>query len=683
MLKSSLKHIKTKSFFTPVVLAAVAVIIGISCFTQYNNFFRAHMVSGEEAVTTIEIQPDSVLGNVNPLLFGGAIVHSKPDPSSFNSYSDTGAGVWDSEKKIPVPQMVTLAKNIGTTVLRWGNGSTIHVIDWKKNIGPIYDSGGTQIRQKFGLPEFLEFSTAVGATPIVEVSDYMGDAADAANLVQYLNGPIDSGHPWAQKRAADGHPDPWNVIYFEYGNETYAPAQAPDGKSPITKEQYAQNYFSYQAAMKAVDSRVQLGAVCGFHVTAWSSALLSAEKSRGIRIDFLVNHMYLPTYNTSKDPTLPVLDLPSLFGPSMAAGSEAQYELDRMNSLSKQITGRYIPIAITEFNGGFIQPSGDKPMYRHTLGNALVNADLFQTIMQPKNNVFLASFWQYANSYFGQVNSSSGSFVKRPQYYPFEFYYNHFGNTLVNVSVNGPNYTVKDALLYNRQYTITYLSVNASKNSDGSKLYLMITNKNLDNAMTANINLGSFNAGNANIYTLSGPTIDAVNEKVANNVTAIETSKEINATSFSYEFAPHSLTAIEINRFSASPSDTSPTTDSSTTNSPTTNATTSTTGDPTATTSLSSMVDPSNPTSLTNGQSASSKKIFYIAIPAGVLTLGGISYGYIWFRKRRRLSNLKFDLPSPVPTKPIPIPNSFEPVVIQPTIQQNATNTISQTTNLM
>jgi len=40
----------------------------------------------------------------------------------------------------------------------------------------------------------------------------------------------------------------------------------------------------------------------------------------------------------------------------------------------KQTSGKSVGLAITEFNGGFIQ---EKPVpYRHSLGNALVNADL-------------------------------------------------------------------------------------------------------------------------------------------------------------------------------------------------------------------------------------------------------------------------------------------------------------------
>ena len=39
----------------------------------------------------------------------------------------------------------------------------------------------------------------------------------AANLVEYCNG--DARTPWGAKRAANGHPAPYGVKYWQIGNE--------------------------------------------------------------------------------------------------------------------------------------------------------------------------------------------------------------------------------------------------------------------------------------------------------------------------------------------------------------------------------------------------------------------------------------------------------------------------------
>lgn len=50
-----------------------------------------------------------------------------------------------------------------------------------------------------------------------------GDADDAADLIEYLNAKVGSnpngGTAWAEVRAANGHEAPYNVRYFEIGNE--------------------------------------------------------------------------------------------------------------------------------------------------------------------------------------------------------------------------------------------------------------------------------------------------------------------------------------------------------------------------------------------------------------------------------------------------------------------------------
>ena len=50
-----------------------------------------------------------------------------------------------------------------------------------------------------------------------------GNAQDAADLIEYLNAQVgtnpNGGIDWAKVRADNGHPQPYNVRYFEIGNE--------------------------------------------------------------------------------------------------------------------------------------------------------------------------------------------------------------------------------------------------------------------------------------------------------------------------------------------------------------------------------------------------------------------------------------------------------------------------------
>jgi alpha-L-arabinofuranosidase len=94
---------------------------------------------------------------------------------------------------------------------------------------------------------------------------------------------------------------------------------------------------------------------------------------------------------------------------------------------------------------------------------------------------------------------------------------------------------------------IPYLSVNASKNADGSMVYLMVINKNMDSPMTSTIDLKDFApAAKGNAWVLNGPSVDATNEKKHDNVKVTHKTFEITGSPFEFIFEPHSLTAIEI-----------------------------------------------------------------------------------------------------------------------------------------
>ena len=80
------------------------------------------------------------------------------------------------------------------------------------------------IAPNFGLGEIGTFAQEYGSEIIYVYGFGRGSAQDAADLVEYLNAPVkwnnaNGGVDWAQVRASYGHPKPYNVRYFEIGNE--------------------------------------------------------------------------------------------------------------------------------------------------------------------------------------------------------------------------------------------------------------------------------------------------------------------------------------------------------------------------------------------------------------------------------------------------------------------------------
>ncbi|GIV18817.1 MAG: hypothetical protein KatS3mg023_0568 [Armatimonadota bacterium] len=378
---------------------------------------------------------DRAVGKVNRWVFGNNMLGYQKGgwPYAEPIYHDRGAGIWDPERRRPVPEMVALAKNVGLSVARYPGGCGVHLFDWKKTVGPLE----ARPEQLFGLPEFLQCCEAMGAVPLITLADYHGTAQDAADMVEYLNAPADARHPWAQLRAKDGRRQSWNVRWFEYGNETEHGDHVSRRMSPT---EYAQNYLQYRRAMKAVDPRIQLGAVVatGFpRLDDWARPVLDIL---GKEVDFVIHHSYIPQY--SREDGVPPAE--ELFALAFACPDQIQSYYDDLRRLLQETTGRdNVPIAVTEFNGHFVQ---EKPVpYRHTLGNALLNAEMLRVFLNPKNHILMANFWQFCNEYWGMVKGYTHlgeRLVKRPQYYPFELYHHHFGDELIEVQVESPRFEV-------------------------------------------------------------------------------------------------------------------------------------------------------------------------------------------------------------------------------------------------
>ena len=124
--------------------------------------------------------------------------------------------------------VVEAVREMRPAVLRWG-GSTVDPggYKWKDGIGdrdrrlpfrnPVW---GRLDTMDVGIEEIISFCRAVGAEPLVCAS--FGDGpASARDMVEYVNGAASTS--WGAKRAANGHPAPYGVRYWQVGNEIDAP----------------------------------------------------------------------------------------------------------------------------------------------------------------------------------------------------------------------------------------------------------------------------------------------------------------------------------------------------------------------------------------------------------------------------------------------------------------------------
>lgn len=390
-----------------------------------------------EAMVSLDLK--AAIGPVNRLSIGNnALGYLHTDLR----YSAQGAGLWDPVGRRPVPEMLEVIRNTGPGSLRWPGGCGAHLFNWKQAVGPVE----SRPRQPFGLAEFLQVAEKTGAVPVITLADYWGDEGDFADLVEYLNVPVgvnpNGGIDWAAVRAKQGHAAPYDVRWFEFGNETEHGGHdlnAPQTGFRWQPEQYAKRFRATQAAMKKIDPAVQIGAVLGvtetsFPLSRWSEVVI---KETGDVADFFIYHAYLPRY--SGNDGLP--DSKTLYEIAFASSEQFDVFLDRLNGEVKRVTGRSVPVAVTEFNGSYTQ---EKPKpYRLGLGTAVQVADMLMLFQKPRLGIVFANYWQMTNEYWGMVKGYQPPYLKRPAYHVFSLLNQHLGDQLVKVDVQSDAYQTK------------------------------------------------------------------------------------------------------------------------------------------------------------------------------------------------------------------------------------------------
>ena len=388
-------------------------------------------------------------GQINKKIFGNNLSGYILPPERSGTgrewfgHSNYGTGIWNPKIKETNEEVIALAKNAGISIVRFPGGHYSDYYNWKDAIG--------NNRKKFlyGIDEFLKTCKESKAEVVYTLNYLTGNESDAADLVEYLNSPNDGTNPndgidWAAERSKNGHPEPYNVKYFEIGNEVW---------DKSSSEKYAWGYIKFYNKMKSVDPDIKIGVVLlNAH---WNQTVMSVIKDK---VDFGIIHSY-PSSNghemfnkksaksNSQDIFIKALSVPAL-------QSERVYK--NALKIMRLKSGKSVPLAITEYNGGFIQ---DKPVpYRHTLGTALINAELLRIFLKPENNILMANYWQYCNAYFGMIKSNinfmeqsykrSLWYIKRPNYYVYQLFNKHFGDVLIKYDLISSTYKINNHKLF-------------------------------------------------------------------------------------------------------------------------------------------------------------------------------------------------------------------------------------------
>ncbi|WP_370477279.1 family 16 glycoside hydrolase [Tamlana flava] len=141
------------------------------------------------------------------------------------------------------PDLFQAVDELQAPIIRWPGGCYVSAYFWKDCIGAQEDRVAYPIElwndidvNSYGTDEFMQMCEMTGAEPLIVVNTGVLDRTcgapitkkitpaqylqDALDWMDYCNGDVST--TWGAERATNGHPEPYNVTYWEIDNETWS-----------------------------------------------------------------------------------------------------------------------------------------------------------------------------------------------------------------------------------------------------------------------------------------------------------------------------------------------------------------------------------------------------------------------------------------------------------------------------
>ena len=157
------------------------------------------------------------------------------------------------------PDTIALLRQLHSGFWRLPGGNFISDWNWYDSIGdidkrpPMFDYAWNAMQTNdVGMDELMTFCKLIDTEPYITVNAGFGDAHSAAEEVEYINGSVNM--LLGAMRARNGHPEPYQVKFWDIGNEPYGSWQL--GRTDL--KYYVLKHNEFAQAMRKVDPSITL-----------------------------------------------------------------------------------------------------------------------------------------------------------------------------------------------------------------------------------------------------------------------------------------------------------------------------------------------------------------------------------------------------------------------------------------
>ena len=496
--------------------------------------------SARAADSRIDILLDEPIGPIAPELYGhfaehlGGVVYD---------------GIWVGDGS-PVPNdggirrsLVERLKQIKAPVIRWPGGCFADSYDWRDGIGPrasratrtnfwvntkVPASPSQYDPNSFGTVEFARFCKLAGAQPYLAANIRSLPAKDLYQWIEFCNSPAGTT-TLAGVRAAEGSPDPLNVVYWGVGNEPWGCG------GDFSPEDYAVELKRYTAWVPSYDLQLRyIAAGANSGDVEWTrrffDKLTAGNPGMAGRLWGFSFHHY--AWNVSSGKTT---DWNEGKGPAVGFTLEQHYELlrdaDKMDgfitahwqTMGQFDRARKVKLVVDEW-GAWHKP-GSESDPSHTLGqvstlrDALLAGLTLDTFQRHADKVGMANIAQLVNCLQSLFVAHESKFIVTPNYHVFQMYMDHMGAESVRTEFMAP------LVSYQRNgQPATFWGLAGSASRRDKTVTLTVVNPSAADARETTVSVRGAKIASAAITTLTAGALDAHNSFDAPD--AVPTPKE-------------------------------------------------------------------------------------------------------------------------------------------------------------
>ncbi len=336
--------------------------------------------------------------------------------------------------------VLDLVRRLAPPITRWPGGNFVSGYNWKDGVGPRdrrpprwERAWGAVEDNDFGIDEFLRFCHLVGTEPYIAVNTGLGSVEDAADEVEYANGAPTT--TWGSRRAANGHRDPYHVVWWGVGNEMYGDWQL--GHVPAA--QYAYRHNAFVDAMKSRDAHIRIIGVGA--PGPWNDTIVPACAGH---MDLLSGHHY--SERKYRIPFSPQdeqeyrRNFPA-YSASVAEGIHRIVEDLRSRRAAGDKAIQHLALAIDEW--GIVRdwnPAPDGPgigpfEHYYCLGDALAAARGLHELLRNSDLVHMANWAQTVNV-IAAIKTTGSQAVLDPVGHVLALYRAEFAGRITKVDVS-------------------------------------------------------------------------------------------------------------------------------------------------------------------------------------------------------------------------------------------------------